>query len=52
MALNVGKEVASLKRMTVMQLRAKHVEAFGEKTRSDCRCSRWQPRGLSAYEGA
>lgn len=34
MTLNVGKEVAALKRMTVTQLRAKHVEAFGEQTRS------------------
>lgn len=34
MTLNVGKEVAALKRMTVTQLRARHVEAFGEQTRS------------------
>jgi len=34
MTLNVGKEVAALKRMTVTQLRAKHVEAFGEQTHS------------------
>ena len=34
MALNVGKEIAALKRMTVRELRAKHVEVFGEQTRS------------------
>ena len=34
MALNIGKEIAALKRMTVTQLRAKHVEVFGERTRS------------------
>ena len=34
MALNVGKEVAALKRMTVKQLRARHVEVFGEQPRS------------------
>ena len=34
MALSVGKEVAALKRMTVTQLRARHVEVFGEQTRS------------------
>jgi len=32
MALNVGKEIAALKRMTVKELRAKHVEVFGEET--------------------
>jgi len=31
MALNVGKEVAALKRMTVNQLRARHIEVFGEQ---------------------
>jgi len=34
MALNVGKEIAALKRMTVTELRKKHVEVFGEPTRS------------------
>ena len=34
MTLNVGKEVSALKRMTVTQLRARHVEVFGEQTRS------------------
>jgi len=32
MALNVGKEIAVLKRMTVKELRAKHVDVFGEET--------------------
>ena len=34
MTLNVGKEIAALKRMTVTELRKKHVEVFGEPTRS------------------
>ena len=34
MAMNVGKEIAALKRMTVTELRKKHVEVFGEPTRS------------------
>lgn len=34
MTLNVGKEVAALKRMTVKQLRGRHIEVFGEPTRS------------------
>ena len=34
MALNVGRELAALKRMTVTELRKKHVEVFGEPTRS------------------
>jgi hypothetical protein len=32
MQVNVAKEVAALPRMTVQELRAKHVEAFGEDT--------------------
>lgn len=32
MHLNVGKEVAALRRMTVKELRAKYAEAFGEQT--------------------
>ena len=32
MQVNVAKEVAALPRMTVQELRAKHVEAFGEET--------------------
>ena len=34
MSLNIAKEVAALGRMTVKDLRAKHVEVFGEATRS------------------
>lgn len=34
MRLNVTREVAALGRMTVLELRSKHVEAFGEPTRS------------------
>ena len=34
MALNIEKEVAALKRMTVDELRRKHVTVFGESNRS------------------
>jgi len=34
MPLNVGKEVAALRRMTLAELRAKHIEVFGEANRS------------------
>jgi len=34
MTMNIGKEIAALKRMTVTELRHKHVEAFGEPTGS------------------
>lgn len=34
MALNVGKMVSELQRMTVTELRRKHAEVFGEPTRS------------------
>ena len=34
MTMNVGRQIATLKRMTVTQLRRKHIEAFGEQTRS------------------
>ena len=34
MAMNVGKEIAALKRMTVTELRKKHAAVFGEETRS------------------
>ena len=34
MALNVGKEIAALKRMTVAGLRAKYAEVFAESTTS------------------
>ena len=32
MELNVGKEIAALKRMTVGELRARYAEVFGEET--------------------
>lgn len=32
MALNVGKEVAALQRMTVKELRARYADVFGEET--------------------
>jgi hypothetical protein len=34
MALNIGKELAALNRMTVTELRRKHIEVFGEPTGS------------------
>jgi len=34
MALNIGKEIAALKRMTATELRDKHLAVFGEETRS------------------
>ncbi len=34
MALNIGKEIAALKRMTVPELRRRYAEAFGETTTS------------------
>ena len=34
MNLNIGKEVAAMKRMTVAELRQKYAEVFGEETRS------------------
>jgi len=34
MTMNIGKQIAALKRMTVTELRRKHIEAFGEQTRS------------------
>ena len=34
MAMNVGKEITALKRMTVTELRKKHAAVFGEETRS------------------
>ena len=32
--MNVGKEVAALKRMTVRELRTRYAEVFGEETRA------------------
>lgn len=34
MTMNVGRQIAELRRMTVTQLRQKHLEAFGEPTGS------------------
>jgi hypothetical protein len=34
MTLNIAKEVAAVGRMTVKDLRSKHIEVFGERTRS------------------
>ena len=34
MALNIGKEIRALKRMTVADLRRRYAEAFGESTTS------------------
>ena len=34
MALNIGKEIAALKRMTVPELRRKYAHVFGEDTTS------------------
>lgn len=34
MKVNIAKELAALDRMTVTQLREKHIEVFGERTRS------------------
>ena len=32
--MNMKKEIAALTRMTVTELRKKHIEVFGERTRS------------------
>ncbi len=34
MHMNVGKEIAALQRMTVKQLRERHLELFGDQTRT------------------
>ena len=34
MTMNIAKEVAALGRMTVSELRSKHIDAFGEPTRT------------------
>lgn len=34
MALNIAQEIAALRRMTVTELRRKHLDAFGEPTRA------------------
>lgn len=45
MDLNVGKEVAALKRMTVNELRAKHADVFGEET--NARHKEWLVRRIA-----
>ena len=35
--MNVGKQVAALKRMTVRELRARYAEVFGEEDRKSTR---------------
>ena len=42
MALNIAKEVRSLKRMTVGELRQKYAEVFGEETRSHNKQYLWR----------
>lgn len=34
MNTNIRKEIAALQKMTIKELRAKHIELFGEGTRS------------------
>ena len=34
MTLNIGREIAALRRMTPKELRARYAEVFGEPTRS------------------
>jgi hypothetical protein len=45
MDLNVGKEVAAMKRMTVNELRAKYADAFGEGT--NARHKEWLVRRIA-----
>ncbi len=45
MDLNVGKEVAALKRMTVNELRAKYADVFGEET--NARHKEWLVRRIA-----
>ena len=45
MIMNVGKEVATLKRMTVGELRRKYAEAFGEAT--NARHKEWLVRRIA-----
>jgi hypothetical protein len=40
--LNIAREVAALKRMTVRELRARYVEVFGEQTRSGNKDFLWK----------
>jgi hypothetical protein len=45
MNINVGKEVAALKRMTVSELRTKYAEVFGEET--NARHKEWLVRRIA-----
>jgi hypothetical protein len=45
MDLNIGKEVAAMKRMTVNELRAKYAEVFGEETKA--RHKEWLVRRIA-----
>jgi hypothetical protein len=45
MDLNVGKEVAAMKRMTVNELRARYADAFGENT--NARHKEWLVRRIA-----
>jgi hypothetical protein len=45
MDLNVGKEVAAMKRMTVNELRAKYADVFGEETKA--RHKEWLVRRIA-----
>jgi len=40
--LNIAREIATLKRMTVKQLRGRYVEVFGERTRSGNKDFLWK----------
>ena len=42
MRMNMAREVADLKRMTVKQLRVRHLEVFGEQTRSGNKDFLWK----------
>jgi len=57
MTMNVGRQIAELRRMTVTQLRQKHIEAFGEPTRSghkDYLVKRiaWRMQGVRGTQGS
>lgn len=45
MDLDIGKEIAAMKRMTVNELRAKYAEVFGEETKA--RHKQWLMRRIA-----
>lgn len=45
MGMNIGKEVAAMRRMTVNELRAKYVDVFGEAT--NARHKEWLVRRIA-----